>query len=105
MDLSVLVTKLKFDGTRVMTRSCLSSYFTSYQAVVIDEESKGEFQVVSILGPLLFSIYSNDLLEVIRNTKFVPTANYTYVTAKDKYKQSLSTLLEQLCCWFSANCL
>lgn len=112
---SVLESKLKFYGIGARALSWLTSYLAHrYQRVDIDEESKSSFQQVisgvpqgSILGPLLFLIYSNDLPEVISNAKIVLYADDTSVKAKYKNKQSLSTLLtdqfKQLNYWFSAN--
>lgn len=93
----------------------MTSYLTNrYQKVVIICESESKFHPVllevsqgSILGPLHFIIYSNDLSEVIHNAMVVVLyADDMSVIAKHKNKhpsQLFWNQFEQLTCWFWAN--
>lgn len=115
VDFAVLMAKLRCCGIGGVALDWLSSYFTDrQQKVVIDSNSQSNYEKVisgvpqgSILGPLLFLIYSNDLPVVINKGQVVLYADDTSVIVSHEKKESASNiLLEQfqlLDKWFSAN--
>lgn len=115
VNFSVLTAKLRCSGVDGVALSWLTSYITDrQQRVVIDYYSHSEFQRVtsgvpqgSILGPLLFLIYANDLPKAISKAHIVLYADDTSVIVSNKSREITSALLiEQfhlLQHWFSVN--
>ena len=94
---SKLVFKLKFYGFNERLLNWISSFLTGRSQQVVLGESKSEWAEVtsgvpqgSVLGPILFILYINDLLECIQNSsKAYADDNKiiaTIVDSSSKYK-------------------
>jgi hypothetical protein len=118
-----LLSKLQFYGVRGTYYKLIKSYLTNrYQRVSLSSIDSGHtsffnwgitkhgFPQGSILGPLLFLCYINDLPRIfINNVKLVLFADDTSLIVSDynhlEYRNSLNTAFEKLNEWFNANLL
>ena len=115
VDHDILLTKLDMYGVKGVTRDWLKSYLTNrMQSVSYSNKEYTSFQIIrcgvpqgSILGPLLFLIYVNDLsncLEKLNAILFADDTNlfYKHKCIKTLFNEVNSDLLK-LREWFQAN--
>lgn len=114
IDHSILLNKLKHYGIRGNCLTWLTSYLTNRtQYVKINKTKSGTQKVIcgvpqgSVLGPLLFIIYTNDIPNLLKQTHTILFADDTTIYASDTNLNSLYNKvnhdLEILCDWFKAN--
>ena len=111
----ILIEKLKYYGVKGQALSLFDSYLSNRSQVVevngvISDKGNIKHGVPqgSILGPLLFLLYINDISESSRVLKFFLFADDTtvYYSANPKSQNTeeiLNTELEKVACWLSAN--
>ncbi len=102
------MTKLEYDGIRGQTRTWIEKWLTSrVQQVVVDGETSREEIVRSgvpqgtVLGPLMFLIFINDIGYNICSTIYLFADDaliYRYVNNKED-SDILQKDLDQLCGW------
>ena len=94
----ILLYKLKFYGISGVEYKLLSSYLSNRKQYVMFNNKNSEFTEIrtgvpqgSILGPLLFSIYINDLITVSNKLNFIMYADDTtiYFDLEDFEKDNL----------------
>ena len=94
----ILLYKLKFYGIFGVEYKLLSSYLSNRKQYVMFNSKNSEFTEIrtgvpqgSILGPLLFSIYINDLITVSNKLNFIMYADDTtiYFDLEDFEKDNL----------------
>ena len=102
VDHVILLGKLKSLGISSNNLEWFHSYLSSrYQKTVIGQASSTSRQVSvgvpqgSILGPLLFAIYINDLPKVLRNTTVTLFADDTALYCSSQSARDLQTMLNQ----------
>ena len=114
VDHTILAEKLKLYGIKAGTIKWLKSYLCGrLQVTRIGSEVSPPSLVTcgvpqgSILGPLLFTIYVNDLPNVISNSKINLYADDTALTVVSKNRSELETTLNQTLSevskWFKSN--
>ena len=122
VDHNILLKKLEHYGIRGTSFEIIKSYLQNrQQAVEIVHEEKGNCRHFrsssnyirqgvpqgSILGPVLFLLYINDLPENIPEAQCILYADDTNVLIKDKCTKELhkkiAQVVETLKCWFSSN--
>lgn len=86
VDRSILLQKLQHSGFRAQTYELLSSYLNSRHQVVAINNTVSSLQFTttgvpqgSVLGPLLFSLYVNDLPQNLSSSEMVMHADDTAV--------------------------
>ena len=102
VDHVILLGKLKSLGLRSKNLEWFHSYLSSrYQKTVIGQASSPARKVSvgvpqgSILGPLLFAIYINELPKVLRNTTVTLFADDTAIYCSSQSARDLQTMLNQ----------
>lgn len=113
LDHQILLYKLEYIGVRGLGLSWVRDYLRNRAQRVTINQSFSNFQVTncgvpqgSILGPLLFSIYMNDLHASITHSKVIQYADDTsiYLTGnRSEIIRLLNYDIEQLRNWFCAN--
>ena len=114
VDHKILLNKLEFYGVRGLTNLWFKSYLTNRKQFVSingfnSTESIMNFGVPqgSVLGPLLFLIYINDLHLAIKYSKTTHFADDTNLIIKNKspkkLQKQLNLDLKFLCNWLKAN--
>ena len=113
---SILLKKLDYYGIRGVGNDWFKSYLTNRnQFVDIDGQSSSKISIDhgvpqgSILGPLLFLIYINDLHKAICYSHVIHFADDTSLIVNHKSPKTLKKLLNKdlkfLCKWLKANCI
>ena len=112
VDHDILLSKLSYYGIQGKTHNWLKSYLTNRKQYVLSKET-GMLDVVcgvpqgSILGPLLFLIYINDIFKASNNISakmFADDTNFFLNHSNVKELFSLmNTELEKFNIWFKAN--
>ena len=114
VDHELLVEKLKVYGIRDVANKWLQNYLTNRkQYVVIDDHSSDMLDMTcgipqgSVLGPILFIIYINDICNVSDVVKCVLFADDTNIFCSEKNDTDLQLTLNRelgkLFVWFSVN--
>ena len=110
----ILLDKLYHYGVRGCAHKWFSSYLTDRQQFVTYSGMKSQNQVIkcgvpqgSILGPLLFLIYINDLATVCKNTfpiLFADDSNL-FISGRDSdlIMKTLNEELKEISIWLKAN--
>ena len=114
IDHSILLSKLEYYGIRGITLCWFRSYLECRKQFVSYNDSMAELKSItvgvlqgSMLGPLLFSIYINDIVDcsqVLKNIPFADDMNMLY-SSKD-YSSLMCTInneLDKVADWFEAN--
>ena len=111
---AILLKKLDFYGIRGLSNQWLTSYLSDRKQCVKFKNSSSKFQNVtcgvpqgSILGPLLFLIYINDMHQAINNSSTYHFADDTYLKFSSKCEKELrkkmNADLKSLFTWLCAN--
>jgi hypothetical protein len=115
VDLGILVEKLRFYGVESTALAWLKSFLTDrVQKVVVGGCAESSYEPIlsgvpqgSILGPLLFLVYCNDLPKVASNVKLLMYADDTSIVASGINRMdlvlSLNDNLSLIDKWFKAN--
>jgi len=114
VDHLILLSKLEHYGIRGMPLEWFQNYLSSRQQFVsINGESSNKLPVTcgvpqgSILGPLLFLIYINDIASSSKSLQFILFADDTNLFMSsnnlEDLQQKLISELAGLSCWFKAN--
>ena len=112
----ILLYKLKFYGISGVEYKLLSSYLWNKKQYVMFNNKNSEFTEIStavpqgsILGPLLFSIYINDLITVNNKLNFIVYADDTTIYfdlkdfGKDNLEHQINDELERVKIWLKLN--
>jgi len=114
IDHTILINKLRHYGIRGTTNAWFSNYLSGrYQCVSING-TKSDFKEIqcgvpqgSILGPILFLIYINDISTVSDLCKFILFADDTNIFLSDRDPVNLSRLINnefnKIQTWFMCN--
>jgi hypothetical protein len=111
---AILLNKLKHYGIRGIAYNWISNYLSNRKQYVHCNGVKSELCEIicgvpqgSILGPILFLIYINDLVSVSEKIKFILFADDTNIFYADNdmknIKINLQTELEKVVNWFNEN--
>ncbi len=114
VDHKLLLEKLKYYGIRGVASKFLESYLSQRMQYVSFKNSKSKFEQVlcgvpqgSILGPLLFILYINDMHKVSKLLHFIIFADDTNIFFSDndpvKLIQIINCELNKLTKWFKIN--
>lgn len=114
VDHKIMLKKLNFYAVRGIPLKWLDSYLSNrYQYVSYNDVSSCKLPVVcgvpqgSILGPLLFIIYVNDMCESSKLLKFILFADDTNIFYSNNNSDDLETVVNnelfKLTIWFKAN--
>ena len=114
IDHDILLNKLHFYGIRGIAHKWFNSYLSNRKQYVKYREARSELMNVtcgvpqgSVLGPLLFIIYTNDLAKCINHSNAILFADDTtvYVISADKIRlySYMNEDLHTLNDWFKAN--
>ena len=116
LNFDILLYKLQYYGIRDIALNLLKSYISNRKQYVKYNVNKSGFKEIktwvphgSILGPLLFSIYINDLATINNNFKFIMYADDTtiYFNNEDFPKINLAnhitTELDKIYIWLKHN--
>ena len=110
----LLVKKLFLYGIRGTANAWLNNYLTNInQYVIADDHSSGMRLITcgvpqgSVLGPVLFLLYINDICNVSNLLKFVLFADDTNIfcssTSLHDLQDNINRELDKLFVWFSVN--
>ena len=110
----ILLKKLEYYGVRGVAQSWLNSYLAYRTQYVSCNDHKSNVSFIkegvpqgSVLGPLLFIIYINDLVRVSDVLKFILYADDTTLLLSDKNIDNLYEManreLDKVCKWTCAN--
>ena len=109
----ILLHKLEMYGIKNETLQCFTSYLTERRQQVKVNDSKSSFKPVlcgipqgSILGPLLFLLFINDLLytsNVFTDLYDDDTTLYYIHISQDKIEQNLQIAINELHTWCKNN--
>ena len=116
LDHDILLHKLYVYGVRGHALQWFSSYLRNRKQLVSVNNSNSEFVTMhtgvpqgSIVGPLLFLVYVNDLTRSSKLASFILYADDTNLFFSEKELNSLmqtaNSELEKVCHWFRANSL
>jgi hypothetical protein len=111
---NILIKKLESYGIRGLASSWFQSYFSNRKQYTLVKDNESSVNVIScgvpqgsILGPILFLIYMNDINNVINTGVPVLFADDTNILYTDKnlntLKQNANYELKQLSQWFTSN--
>ena len=114
IDHSILLNKLEYYGIRGISHNWLTSYLTHItQYVKINQSTSKTKPIIcgvpqgSVLGPLLFILYSNDLSNASRNSNAIifadDTSIFTHDSNIDNLYSKINDDLLTLTDWFRAN--
>ena len=114
VDHSILIKKLDYYGIRGIAKELISSYLTNRKQFVLVNGSKSKYLPItcgvpqgSVLGPLLFLLFINDIVNSCPAAKLVIFADDTSVFFSNKNINQLiiqaEQTLKQLMKWFEAN--
>ena len=114
VDHSILLSKLYHYGIRGPVNKWFSSYLNGrVQTAQIDKQTSSKRNVLtgvpqgSVLGPLLFLIYINDIYDSSKKLSFYLFADDTNLLYADKDLKSLESVinieLQKVCNWLNAN--
>ena len=111
----ILIDKLSHYGVKTQTLSLFKSYLSNRSQVVEVNNTTSSEGIIqhgvpqgSILGPLLFLLYINDISKSSRALKFFlfaddTTVYYSNSPNEPNTENILNTELEKVACWLSAN--
>ena len=114
IDHTILLNKLNHYGVRGVALDWFRSYLSNRKQFVNFKDTKSDIRNVdcgvpqgSVLGPLLFIIYTNDLPKAIKYSKCILSADDTTLFYCTKHRNELynniSMDLNALSDWFKAN--
>ena len=114
VDPEILISKLQVYGFQGTALKLICSYLTERQQCVEYDGVKSDLMQVkmgvpqgSVLGPLLFLLYVNDLPNICKDAKFLLFADDTVVIFDNsdsaKLQKDLDEQLPIICEWFNAN--
>ena len=93
---TILLKKLDFYGIRGVSNQWVTSYLTNRKQCIKFKNCSSKFQYVicgvpqgSILGPLLFLIYINDMHQAINNSSTYHFSDDTYLKFSSKCEKEL----------------
>ena len=107
---SLLLKKLKTYGLHSNCCNWFASYSSDRQQRVQLVDETSDWRTISrgvpqdsILGPLLFLIYINDLIKVSKYTELFLFADDTNVTALNQTTENIAYYLKEISNWLNAN--
>ena len=114
LDHDILLTKLNHLGIRGITLQWFSSYLSNRKQYTSFKNSTSTLRALacgvpqgSILGPLLFLIYVNDIVDILNQSKAILFADDTNLLCSNiDMKSLIDTINSELCfikTWFHAN--
>ena len=110
----ILLSKLKYYGIRGIAHDLFSSYLKNRRQCTVFNSKMSDFKNItcgvpqgSLLGPLLFILFVNDIYRSSSILSFVLYADDTNILYSHKNMETLSrtvnTELSKVCTWFAAN--
>ena len=114
VNINILLNKLYFLGIREDMLSIIKSYFTNRKQMLEANGFKSECREVklgvpqgSILGPLFFILYINDIVNISDDVKFFQFADDTAIIIQgDSYEhlqEKINSFIPNLTTWFTSN--
>ena len=114
IDHSILLSKLHYYGIRGVPLKWFQSYLDSRKQLTVIDNIKSDCKTIrcgvpqgSILGPLLFLIYINDIIVCTQSTKFILFADDTSIFTSGRDLNSLYQLVNKqlfnISHWMQAN--
>ena len=111
---NILIEKLKFYGIRGVASDWLISYLSNRKQFVNFNNVNSDYQTIkcgipqgSIIGPILFILYINDMCNACKLFKFIIFADDTNIFIEHKNLQTLEKILNdelhKLSIWFKLN--
>ena len=113
---NILLRKLEFYGIRGLALQWFKNYLTGRKQYVLYNNTQSSRQYItcgvpqgSVLGPLLFSIYINDIPNCLKHSKSIVFADDTTIFAScnnmNTLYNNMNDDLANLINWFKANML